>query len=199
MPPKQKMSLEQKRQISQASKEFWADVKAGRKPMPKREGRKATPISIRFWDKVNKDGPICPALSTPCWIWTSNHGGTAYGMLSVPAGQEYMAHRISWEIHFGKIPDGMRVCHTCDVPKCVNPDHLWIGTDEDNRQDMLSKKRHAHGESSGISPFTNEQIDYIRVWYATGTVSQQTIANKYGVNQTAISAITRGDSWRHRL
>jgi hypothetical protein len=81
-----------------------------------------------FWNKVNK--------TSGCWIWTAaNKDG--YGRYS----NSGYAHRISWEMHFGKIPAGMFVCHKCDNPPCVNPDHLFLGTNQDNVNDMRAKGR----------------------------------------------------------
>ncbi|KKN16791.1 hypothetical protein LCGC14_0972530, partial [marine sediment metagenome] len=86
---------------------------------------------IRFWGKVKK--------TNSCWMWVATlHAGYGYVGLN---GKDYSAHRISWEIHFGKIPEGMLVLHKCDNPPCVNPKHLWIGTRKQNTQDMIKKGR----------------------------------------------------------
>jgi hypothetical protein len=88
----------------------------------------------RFWERV----PNRPA--DECWMWTGPRWWDGYGR----AGNRG-AHRLSWIIAFGPIPDGLHVCHRCDAPLCVNPAHLFLGTNEDNRRDMLRKARHAHG------------------------------------------------------
>ncbi len=90
-------------------------------------------ISNRFWDKVNK--------TNQCWLWTSATNGRGYGVMGVNRKPKY-AHRISWEMHNGPIPPGLHVCHKCDVPGCVRPDHLFLGTREDNMSDCVIKKRH---------------------------------------------------------
>lgn len=96
--------------------------------------RPFTPLAVRFWAKVEK---------TPtCWEWRGATV-TGYGHISMGGvlGKIRLAHRISWEMHNGPIPDGLHVCHRCDNPKCVRPDHLFLGTDLDNAQDRDAKGR----------------------------------------------------------
>lgn len=159
-------------------------------------GRKPRPIADRFWEKVNK-------RPNGCWLFTSNHGGggpDGYGQLSVPDGEEYMAHRVSWVIHNGPIPGGLLVLHKCDVPRCVNPGHLFLGTHQDNVDDMIAKGRGVHGTTGAINPLTKlteSQVLSIRKQYNTGRFSQQQIAELYSVNQTLISAIVTRKIWKH--
>ena len=93
-------------------------------------------LEERFWSKVSKD-------STGCWLWTGCVSGNClkYGTLR-KNGLPTKAHRVSWELHFGAIPAGLLVCHRCDVPVCVNPEHLFLGTTKDNIRDMIAKRRH---------------------------------------------------------
>src|SRR5690348_7112088 len=93
----------------------------------------------RFWSKVEKtDG---------CWIWRGTMNGVGYGVFWLPMGKprnansRVYAHRLSYEMHEGKIPDGMFICHRCDNPACVNPDHLFLGTQSDNMTDCSRKGR----------------------------------------------------------
>jgi len=86
----------------------------------------------RFFQKVNK--------TDKCWLWTGALNSRGYGCFSIDRKSK-LAHRYSYEIYKGEIPKGMYVCHACDVPNCVNPDHLWLGTASDNIKDMFKKDR----------------------------------------------------------
>lgn len=104
-------------------------------------------IESRFWAKVNKQGPIHPVLKSRCWLWTATKFSSGYGVFSFGAGQR--ANRYSWILHYGDIPEELFVLHKCDNPACVNPKHLFLGTHQDNMDDMTQKKRQAVGDRNG--------------------------------------------------
>jgi len=80
-----------------------------------------------------------------CWIWNASVNYRGYGKFQLKSNTTAGAHRVSWELHFGKIPDGLYVCHKCDIPSCVNPNHLFLGTAKDNTADMHKKGRSPKG------------------------------------------------------
>ena len=105
----------------------------------------SVPREIRFWPKVNKDGPIHPKLKTRCWVWTAGVSRFGYGELAIGGGKKIRAHRFAWVLSHGPVPNGLFVLHRCDNPPCVNPEHLWLGTRVDNIADMVAKGRGSSG------------------------------------------------------
>lgn len=151
------------------------------------------PIEERFWSKVAKRGP------DDCWIWLAGTNPAGYGLLH--GNNNSLAHRVSWTIHHGPIPDGMLICHHCNNPPCCNPAHLFLGSHTDNAYDMYNKGRkpfdnYARGESAGGAKLTNFKVLEIRNRYANGE-KQTHIAKDYGVTQSAVWAIVSGKTWRH--
>jgi HNH endonuclease len=153
-----------------------------------------------FWNKVNKNGSIpahMPYLGK-CWEWTANINPTGgYGTFASGVGKKLIyAHRFSWLINIGQIPDGLFVLHKCDNPACVNPNHLFLGTTQDNSIDMFEKGRALRDkENNGRHKVTKMQVEEIRKRYMAGGISQQKLANEYGISQSEISYITTKTGW----
>lgn len=160
--------------------------------------RPITPLPLRFFSKVNK--------TENCWEWTAGLTRDGYGKIT-EAGRSERAHRLSFVIHKGSIPSGMLVCHSCDNRKCVNPEHLFLGTIQDNNKDMCSKNRQAkglsngaatmphrirRGEANGRSVLTVSEVEQIRA--TTG--KHRDLAEIYGVSKTLIGNIKRGEAWK---
>ena len=144
------------------------------------------PLDERFREKYKVDN------KTGCWMWTSTVCGNGYGHIW-DNGKQEKAHRISWEIHNGKIPEGMVICHKCDTPLCVNPYHLFVGTVIDNIKDRDKKNRQAKGEKQGISVLTDETAK--QILKAEG--KQEDIAERYGTTQQQVSRIKNRKTWKH--
>ena len=141
------------------------------------------PIAKRFMDKVE----LIP-FST-CWWWTASIHSSGYGQISSKDGPR-LAHRLSYELHKGEIPKGMFVCHTCDERLCVNPDHLWLGNNQDNVDDMCAKDRVRHGEHHYASKFSKKLIEEVKA--LSVTMSQSKIGRKLGISQPYVCEIING-------
>jgi hypothetical protein len=150
----------------------------------------APEVIERFWSKVEKtDG---------CWLWKAkSKDWDGYGLFSAN-GRSVRAHRFSWQLANGRKPGKMLVCHRCDNPACVRPDHLFLGTACDNFRDCLAKGRYSpKGTGNAAAKIKEADVPKIRNLYATGQWSQQAIADIFGITQTAVSSIVRGKHWRH--
>jgi hypothetical protein len=144
----------------------------------------------RFWSKVDRSGG-----PDACWNWQGSvtayyNDFPGYGQFYLPNTRKHYAHRIAYEITHGVIPSGMLICHHCDNSLCCNPAHLFMGTDKDNTRDMYSKGR---AKNPGRTPKVSEdQVIEIVARYTDGGVTQTTLANEYGVDQSLISHIMHG-------
>ena len=113
-------------------------------------------------------------------------------------GKIRRAHRVSFLLNVGEIPEGMSVLHSCDNPPCVNPRHLRLGTQQDNMDDRMERDGYrsvAKGEANGFSKFTREQVIEIRDRHARGGVTQRTLAKEYGMSQAQVSKIILRQAW----
>ena len=133
---------------------------------------------MKFWSKVDKNS------ANGCWLWTGAKV-RGYGKLKL-AGKTMRAHRVSYELAHGHIADGMDVLHKCDVPACVNPDHLFLGTDVENMADACAKGRKGQ-------KLTAEDVLAIRADQS----KQKDIARRYGIRQDMVSRIKSGHYWKH--
>lgn len=132
---------------------------------------------------------------TGCWVWTRYKSELGRGNLWYN-GKTIASARVSYMVFKGNIPENYYVCHACDNPTCVNPDHLWIGTYQDNTNDRENKKRGAKGEKISISKLKEFMICEIKKDRVSG-MTQQAIAEKYNVHQSTISNILRNRTWKH--
>jgi hypothetical protein len=135
-----------------------------------------------------------------CWLWTGGMTGNGRGAAYATIDGVYRqcpAHRLAYMIFHGDIPEGLFVCHHCDIPRCCNPDHLFIGTNRDNMIDMYRKGRNKQprGESCSQSRLTLEQAKDILRRYKPYKVTTKMLADEYGVSMGAIAGIVRGRNW----
>jgi hypothetical protein len=175
-----------------------------------------TPSSAvdRFWSKVDQSGG-----PDACWIWTGWRSSKGYGR-SRSVGRWLFAHRVSWELANGPIPSGLLVCHHCDNPPCVNPAHLFVGTNSDNMRDCISKGRNGacthpervargsrhssvthpelvqRGSSHCRAKLTEADIPVIRSRVKRGE-SRRAVSKDYGVSAVVIGEIVKGKLWKH--
>lgn len=133
-----------------------------------------------------------------CWEWTGFRNRKGYGQCKSAGQPTIGAHRLSWIVHHGPIPEGMCVCHKCDNPPCVNPHHLFLGTIADNTADMMRKGRHRISPRYGTdNPRCKLSDDQIReIYYERHGDSPSSLAAEFGVSQSLISIIR---NHRYRL
>lgn len=136
----------------------------------------------KFWSKVVK-------IPRGCWNWIGSCNNTGYGGMRRGKGME-LVHRISYEMHLGFIPPGRCVCHRCDNRKCVNPGHLFLGTQADNLADAAKKNRIAYGIAHHKAILTQEDVRIVRL--LRGKVSQKRLAARFGVSLFCIRDIHQG-------
>ena len=133
-----------------------------------------------------------------CWMWCGNRHLKGYGQFKLP-GYPYRVHRASWEIHYGKIPNGLHVLHRCDNPGCVNPEHLFLGTHADNMKDCSTKGRIAvpdqRGEAHSGHKLTLNSVKEIK--RLLGTKSHSELGKLFNISRSVITRISLGKLWPH--
>lgn len=158
-------------------------------------------VEERFLTKVRK--------TDSCWIWTGSKSKKGYGHIRV--GNEQQAHRVSYLLFKGEIPDGLYVCHRCNNKQCVNPDHLYLGTNQQNIIDafhdgLFANRKTARGSKAGHAKLTNDQVKEIRLKYGeviqdgkkirgSNGVTIQQLADEYGLSFASMNFIIRRKSY----
>lgn len=153
------------------------------------------PIEKRFADRY------IPEPNSGCWLWTGEIDAYGYGSFFLGKVKEEgkwrkmraKAHRLSWSLHYGDAPADQEVCHACDMPACVNPVHLFLGTHGENMADRDVKMRQAHGEKQGAAKLT--EADVREIMASRGTC--QSLADQFGVHLATVNDIRRGITWKH--
>jgi len=141
----------------------------------------------RFFEKLTP-GP-------GCWEWQAGYRSSGYGGFHT-GGKERLAHRVMWEMAFGDIPEGMVIMHSCDNRRCVNPEHLSLGSHAENMKDMVDKGRSAKGEKSWTAKLTEADVCVIRRRKSLGE-SVFELAKEYGVHRSTVYRLCSGDTWSH--
>lgn len=183
-------------QNSPTTPECLVGSKPRRKPLlaERMEDLVADPEKIlgKFWSKVKKAGP------NECWIWTGYKDKTGRGRLEIRQlpRDMWLASRLSFVIHGGKLPYNLEVCHHCDNPSCVNPIHLFLGTQKDNLQDAASKNRMPYGENNPNSKITSDDVRKIRTLYRAHLHTASELAQMFGIKKRNVFRILSGELWR---
>jgi hypothetical protein len=139
----------------------------------------------RFWEKVDTSGG-----PEACWLWIGGYDSNGYGSIDTTR-----AHIFSWQLHYGPIPSGILVCHTCDNPPCVRPDHLFLGTNGDNTADAVHKGRMCHGAAKPSAKLTEPQVYEIRE--LQGALSAAETGRRYHVSYVTVLKIWSREKWRY--
>lgn len=142
----------------------------------------------RFWDKVKK--------TDACWEWQACCVKNGYGQFRADGGSRVYAHRMSWSLSVGQIPCDMDVLHECDNRKCVNPAHLFLGTNQDNIDDKVQKNRQSRGSRSNRTDLTEQDVLEILRLHRSG-ISAVRIAGMFPTSRQAIGEMVKGKSWKH--
>ncbi len=138
-----------------------------------------------------------------CWLWTAAlhpPPSLPYGRFQARAKKAVYAHRKAYELYRGDIPEGLSVLHKCDIPYCVNPDHLFLGTYADNNRDKETKGRanHAKGTDHGMTKLSEDQVSVVKGLLAVG-VSTRELARRLNIHRSTILDIKSGRTWKHHI
>ena len=162
------------------------------------------PYANRFWRRVANTRRD----DNGCWNWQGANNGKGYGVLKV-GDKMRLAHRIAYLLSKGEIPDGLLVCHSCDNRACVNPAHLWLGTQSDNLRDGVAKGRPIgrqpgmapinQGSAHGMAKLTEADVLAIRAAHRDHGTSGAVLARRYNVTTGLVCGILRGERWKHVL
>jgi hypothetical protein len=161
------------------------------RPVPYLYGHDPTirplPIPVRFAGFVNQ--------TDTCWLWTGpvNNGGYGKFWLS---GRTVGAHRLAYTLANGPIPPGLVVRHTCDVPACVNPEHLLVGTQQDNENDKIARGRTPSAERNGRAKLTSDQVREMREMHKRERLRQIDLAERFGVCKSTVGYVLSGQHWK---
>lgn len=155
------------------------------------------PVGLSVYERLMFYGWI--VTDTGCWEFSGPRNPGGYGLLEDRPGRKLGTHRIAYETWVGPIPEGHVVRHKCDNPPCINPEHLEVGTHADNMADMRLRKRHpgAQGTRNSHAKLTEQDVLDIRMEYATGQTTQNSLAEFYGVSQPTIGALVNLRTWRN--
>ena len=151
---------------------------------------KILPLTI---DRIEAKSHI--VAESGCWVWMGGLTVAGYPQIE-SAGKKHYAHRVSYELHHGVSAEGMLVCHRCDNPSCVNPNHLFLGTPKDNQNDMAVKRRSTYGQKNAQAKLSEAEALRIKKMGTSG-FSQQKIADAFGVSRSNVGLILRGERWAH--
>lgn len=152
-------------------------------------------VQERFEDR------FIPEPNSGCWLWTGEIDAYGYGsfyLAKIKEGSRWRktrakAHRLSWALHYSEPPAELEVCHRCDVPACVNPEHLFLGTHAENQRDMVQKNRHSRGERQGSARLTEAAVREIMA----SALTSQSLADRFGVSMASVNDVRRGVTWAH--
>lgn len=152
-------------------------------------------LAERFWEKVDKNGPVIRQDLGPCWVWTASLRDTGYGQIMIAATKiPEKAHRVSWFLAHGEWPSA-HVLHRCDNRPCVRPDHLFVGTNSENVADKIAKGRQPRGSAVAGVKLTLDNVLTIR--RLADELTQRELAGLFSVNQALVSRIISGNRWPH--